>query len=90
MELFNIWLDSGKNWDKVAAHFEREQASQNLSRKQWTAIQAKELKKRMSEERFKDLIEKRTSAGLYYQDADYPNDPEERGCEKCGSYLSRL
>jgi len=72
------------------AHFEREQASQNLSRKQWTAIQAKELKKRMSEERFKDLIEKRTNAGLYYRDTDYPDDEEERDCEKCGSNSSRF
>lgn len=44
----------------------------------------------MSEERFKDLIEKRTNAGLYYRDTDYPNDEEEREFEKCGSNLSRF
>ena len=32
----------------------------------------------MSEERFNDLVKKRTEAGLYYKDEDWPDDPEDR------------
>ena len=77
-ELFNLWLDNGMDWDKVTCHVEREQATKNLSRKQWTAIQAKVLKEKLTPERFEEIIKKRMDAGLFYKDDDYPNDPLDR------------
>ncbi|CAK9043898.1 Uncharacterized protein SCF082_LOCUS25020 [Durusdinium trenchii] len=73
-ELFNLWLENGRDWDKVACVVERQTETKNLARKQWTAVQAKTLKASMPEDRFQDLIKKRTEAGLYYKDDDYPDD----------------
>lgn len=78
-ELFNIWLDNSQDWDKVKCAVERQQLTSNLNRKEWTAVQAKTLKAEMSEDRFNDIIKKRTESGLYYQDEDYPSDPMDRG-----------
>ena len=75
VELFNLWLDNQQDWDRVVCTVEREQATTNLSRKEWQAIQAKTLKASMSEDRFNDIIKKRTDAGLYYKDDDFPDDP---------------
>ena len=36
----------------------------------------------MNEDKFNDLIRKRTEAGLYYADDDWPSDAMERGSEK--------
>lgn len=71
------------DWGKLVAIFERERATANLSRKEWEAVQAKELHKTMSQDRFDDLIKKRTEAGLYYPDEDYPSDPMDSGSKIC-------
>lgn len=81
--MFNIWLDNQCDWDKLKCHVERERASLDLSRKEWTAVQAKTLKAELSEERFEDLIKRRTDAGLYYPDEDYPSDPMDQGLKPC-------
>ena len=78
VELFNWWLDADQVWDKVVMIAERGQESKNLSRKQWTAVQVKELRKQFSAEKVEDLLQKRYSAGLWYKDDDYPDDLEER------------
>ena len=50
--------------------------SRNLSRKQWTAIQAKVLKARYNDdEKFNTVIKQRTDAGLFYLDDMFPEDP---------------
>lgn len=81
-ELFNLWLENGRDWDKVACVVERQTETKNLARKQWTAVQAKTLKASMPEDRFQDLIKKRTEAGLYYKDDDYPDDELDWGLKK--------
>lgn len=42
------------------------------------AVQAKNLKPTMSEERFKAFITKRMAQGLYYNDEDHPEDDMDR------------
>ena len=71
-----MWLDFNLDWDKVSQ-------TKNLARKEWVAVQAKVLKSQMDEDKFNDLIRKRTEAGLYYTDDDWPSDPMEKGSEKC-------
>ena len=74
-DLFAIWLDNQMDLDRVKCEVERQQATLNLSRKEWTAVKAKDLQKQYSQERYDDIVQKRTEAGLYYLDDDYPNDP---------------
>ena len=74
-DLFALWLDHEQSWDSVLCEVERKSKTENLARKQWTAVQAKTLKGSLSPEKYEDLIKKRTDAGLYYLDEDWPNDP---------------
>ena len=78
-DLFALWLDNQMDWDRVKCEVEREQATLNLSRKEWSAVQAKDLQKQYSEERYNDIVQKRTEAGLFYLDDDYPDDPLDMG-----------
>ena len=78
-DLFGLWLDHEGDWDKVVVEVDRLQSTTNLNRKQWTAIQAKDLQKSMPEDRFKELIKKRQEQGLYYADEDWPEDPQDCG-----------
>ena len=82
-DLFGMWLDFNLDWDKVVCEVERLSQTKNLARKEWVAVQAKVLKSQMDEDKFNDLIRKRTEAGLYYTDDDWPSDPMEKGSEKC-------
>ena len=77
-EIFNLWLDHKQDWDKVEVQVTRLSSTQNLSRKQWQAVQVKTLEKEMGEERLKDLVRKRTEQGLTYPDEDYPEDEREK------------
>ena len=69
-----MWLENDMSRDRVQCVVERQQTSSNLSRKEWVAVQAKDLKTRLPEDRFNELIKRRTEAGLYYPDEDYPDD----------------
>ena len=80
-DLFGLWLDFQEDWDRVQCEVERRSESTNLSRSEWCAVQAKELREKMETSKFDELIKKRTEAGLYYKDLDFPEDPEERGSE---------
>ena len=57
---------------------ERSQSCTNLSRKQMTAIQVKDLRKTMSEDKLALLLKKRYDQGMWYKDEDWPDDEEER------------
>lgn len=75
-DLFALWLDNDEDWDRVTCSVERYMESRNLSRKQWTAIQAKVLKARYNDdEKFNTVIKQRTDAGLFYLDDMFPEDP---------------
>ena len=78
-DLFGLWLDCEEDWDACVIEVERSQESSSLSRKQWTAVQVKELRKTMPEAKLIELVAKRKEAGLYYNDDDWPEDGEESG-----------
>ena len=83
LDLFNMWLDSDKSWDKVKLQVERKTQGTDTTKKGWEAVQGKELRKRFDdEEKFKKLIASRKSAGMYYEDEDFPGDDDESKCAK--------
>ena len=71
VELFNIWLDSGKNWDQCQLHVKRSQESRNSSTRGWTSIQGRDIKAKYPAEKAKTLMETRYNAGMYYDDPDF-------------------
>ena len=75
--LFGMWLDCGQEWDKVNIAVKQEQEQSHLARSQWEAIQVKDLRSKLSEPKFDELLKKRTADGLVYQDRDFPDDPED-------------
>ena len=81
-DLFGMWLDFNQDWDRVQCEVERRSESTNLSRSEWCAIQAKELRGKMESSKFDELIKKRVEAGLFYKDHDFPDDPEDRGSDR--------
>ena len=74
-ELFNMWLDTGEDWDAVACEAERKNQTSTLNRNQWQAVQAREVIQKYGKERGTEIIEKRKAASLYYLDEDFPDDP---------------
>lgn len=77
IECFNIWLESGKSWDSVALHVEREHAQSTEAKSGWIAIQGKTLKQTHSEEKFRNLVNNRKSSGLWYPSEDFADDDDE-------------
>ena len=75
--LFNMWLDAGRDWTKTEILVERTHSQETLSRKQMVAKKAKDIIKEWGEKKGKELIQKRREAGLWYADEDYPTDPED-------------
>ena len=76
-DLFNMWLEAGKDWDKTKVVVERSQEARNKSPKGWSAIQGKTLREKYSAEKFEMLVNKRKSQGLFYEDDDFPGDLDE-------------
>ena len=74
VELFNMWLDSGKDWSRTKLQVERQNEMRNQSIKGWTAIQGKVLKEKLGEEKWKTVLAKRKASGLFYEDDDFPGD----------------
>ena len=77
VSLFNMWLDCSMDWDRTEFQVERFQSKENLARSQWVAVQAKDLKAKLGEEKFNQLYEKRKETGLTYPNEDFPDDPME-------------
>ena len=77
-ELFNLWLDSGRDWSKVELSAERIQQQRSISSRGYEAIQGKELRKRYADEaKYKAVIASRRQSGMFYQDDDFPDDEED-------------
>ena len=78
-ELFNLWLDAGQDWTDTQVSLDRKLTQRNQSKRGWTAIQGKDLKKRYEDnpEKYKTVIASRRANGLFYEDADFPTDPDE-------------
>lgn len=79
VELFNMWMDSGKNWSQCTMTLERRNTMRNQSVKGYEAVQGKELRKRFADnpEKFDRLIAQRKSTGMFYQDEDFPGDDDD-------------
>ena len=77
-DLFNLWLDSGMDWEKTTVLAERKRLTRSLSRNQLEAVQAKELYEKRGSEKAQQLIAMREKEGMWYPDDDFPQDPMER------------
>lgn len=76
-DLFNVWMDSGKDWQKTELMVEGKQTNEVLSRKEMVAVKAKKIIEEYGDEKGKALIKRRREAGLYYEDEDWPTDEME-------------
>ena len=77
-DLFNAWLDAGRNWDKCRMIMKRSHVNSNESLSGWIAKSGKDLVTEYGEEKAKSLMERRYASGLYYNSDDFPDDPLER------------
>ncbi|CAK9040577.1 unnamed protein product [Durusdinium trenchii] len=77
LDLFNLWLDNNKSWEKCKVEVERRAELEHQSVRGWEAVQGKDLKKRYTEEKYEALVKSRKAAGLWYQCDDFPDDPDE-------------
>ena len=69
VELFNMWLEAGRDWQQVQIQVERVQQQKSIASRGWEAVQGKELKKRYNDEaKYTALINARRASGLYYED----------------------
>lgn len=82
VELFNMWLDSGKDWNRTQLLVERQSEMRNQSIKGWTAVQGKALKQQYGDDeaKFQTIVAKRKASGLYYEDEDFPGDDLDTWC----------
>ena len=77
-DLFQAWLDGGKKWDQCQLIMERRQKSSNEASSGWIAVAGKKLVEEMGEEKGKLVMDRRTRAGMFYDNEDFPDDPMER------------
>lgn len=75
--LFNAWLDSEQDWEKTMVTVEQSRSKETLSRNEMTAVKYKVLEAELGP-KFKALYQLRLTQGLWYPDADFPTDEEER------------
>ena len=76
-ELFNLWLDSGKDWEECQLQVERKHQQRHIATRGWTAKQGKDLKKIYSAEKWETVKASRKAQGLYYEDEDFPGDDDD-------------
>ena len=76
-DLFQLWLQSGRDWQKTELAVKRVVEARNTATKGWVAKQGRELKQALGEEKFKKIAASRKASGLYYEDEDFPGDEDE-------------
>ena len=74
LECFNMWLDSGKDWDQVALEVERIHSNEVKAKRGWVAVQGTKLIKQRGEEKARKIINARREQGQFYPDEDFPED----------------
>jgi hypothetical protein len=77
LDLFNVWLDNGGDWDATKVQVERTQSQKNSTVNGWRAVQGKELRPKYTPEKFAQLVASRRAAGLFYKDDDFPDDEDD-------------
>ncbi|CAJ1381460.1 unnamed protein product, partial [Effrenium voratum] len=78
VDLFNAWLDADRCWNQTQLIVERKRSVNNMSSSGWIACQGKTLRPHYPGDKFDQLVQKRKSAGLWYDDADFPGDVDEQ------------
>ena len=74
VDLFNMWLQSDRDWEKCEVLVERKLEKKNQSSKGWEAFQGKVLAQKYDEAKWNKIRESRKASGLWYQDEDFPDD----------------
>lgn len=74
VELFNLWLDSNRDWESTTLKVERLQQQVNQSSRGWISVKGKDIVVQYGKEKGEQIIQSRTTSGLYYDDEDFPND----------------
>lgn len=77
VECFNMWLDSGKEWDQVKIKVDRLHEQRTEAKRGMVAMQGKDIKKNHSEEKAQKIIAARKAAGLWYPSDDFEEDDDE-------------
>ena len=77
VELFNMWLDCGRDWSQCALTLERKMEKKNEGSKGWEAVQGKTLRAKYDEDKFAALVKSRKASGLWYADDDFPDDDDD-------------
>ena len=78
-DLFKVWMECGRNWDKVTMQVDRSIEQKNKAKSGWVAVQGKNIKKDWTgvSEKLETLLKSRFDTGMYYDDPDFPGDADE-------------
>eukprot|EP00434_Breviolum_minutum_P045418 symbB.v1.2.040712.t1/scaffold7461.1/size11127/1 len=76
-DLFTAWLDANRDWDKCRMIMRRVHSNSNESLSGWEAKPGKKLVEEYGKEKAEALMAKRHSAGLSYDNEDFPDDPSQ-------------
>lgn len=77
VELFNMWLDQGKNWDATVLAVKRKHLTKNQAIQGMTAVQGKDIKKQYTPDKATAIIQSRKTSGMWYPCQDFPDDEDE-------------
>lgn len=77
VELFNMWLDSDKNWDEIKVKVDRLHENTNEASKGFISVKGRDIKKQYGDERGQQIMDARVESGMYYKDDDFPEDPND-------------
>ena len=77
IECFNMWLDSGKEWDQVKLKVDRLHEQRTEAKRGMIATQGKDLKKTHTEEKAQQIMAARKASGLWYPSDDFEGDDDE-------------
>lgn len=77
VETFNMWLDAGKDWDKVSIQVERIHAADTEAKRGWIAVQGKDIRKTHESTKAETIIQLRKSTGMWYPSEDFENDDDD-------------
>lgn len=75
--MFNMWLDYDQNWTQTNLAVERIHQIKNRAKTGMIAVKGRQLRLEYSDEKADQIIKNRRESGLWYADADFPDDQEE-------------
>ena len=72
-----MWLDYDKSWDRLELEVQRRHEQKTSAKSGWEAVQGRDLVTKYGEAKALKLMKSRKDAGLWYEDADFPDCDEE-------------